>query len=137
MSRRAEQHRVEMAQYRQIKAYYASIRRPVLERATFFIALLASIAVSFRRLGIVFVDYQHESQWLTLAFWISVILFAVFDLLFAKTPHPVPIAFGSFNPGRIYEKFAMQERMWQLLLVLMLPVTARLIATLHFWNAVR
>jgi hypothetical protein len=135
MSFRAEQHRLEKEQYRQTKAYYASIRRPRLERITFTLALLASIAVSLRRFGIGITDYGHQGQWLTALYWVSFILFVGFDSIFAKAHHPVPAPFGAFNLSRIYEKFAMQERAWQLLLVLMLPLTVRLIVAVMAFNS--
>ena len=122
-----------MEQYRQSKAYYASIRRPWLERVTFTLALLASIAVSLRRFGIGITDYEHEGQWLTVFYCVSLILFLGLDTIFAKAHHPVPMPLGGFNPSRIYEKFTMQGRAWQLLLVLMLPLTARFIVALRFF----
>jgi|GEM_PF-6603665 len=133
MSRIAEQHRAELEQYRQIEAYYASIRQPWVERITFALALTAAVLVSLRRLGIGFTDYEHHGQWLTLGYWVALILFAGLDSIFAKAHHPVPIIFGGFNPSRVYEKFATQGRAWQLLLVLMLPLAARLIVEVMFF----
>jgi hypothetical protein len=127
MSRIAERHKAEMELYRQTKAYYDAIRRPWLEWTTFVLALAGSVAVSLRRFGIGITDYEHEGQWLTLYYWISLALFCVLDAAVARARHPLPISFGPLNPSRIYEKFATQERAWQLLLVLMLPVTARLV----------
>src|SRR5882757_5513594 len=132
MSLPAEQHKAELELYRQTKAYYASIRRPWVERVTFTFALLASVAVSLRRFGIGITDYEHHGQWLTLAYWVALILFAGLDSFVAKAHHPVPIPFGGLNPSRLYEKFAMQERAWQILLVLMLPPAARLIVAIMF-----
>jgi len=137
VSLRAEQHKVELEQYRQTKAYYASIRRPRLERITFAIALLASVTVSLRRLGIGITDYEHHGQWLTLFYWVALVLFVGLDSIWTKAHHPVPIPFGGFNPSRIFEKFAMQERAWQLLLVLILPLTARLIAAIVYFTSIR
>lgn len=135
MSLRAEQHRIEKEQYRQTKAYYALIRRPRLERITFALALLASILVSLRRFGIGITDYEQQGQWLTAFYWVSFVLFIGFDSVFAKAHHPVAAPFGAFNLSRIYEKFAMQERAWQLLVVLMLPLTARLIVAIMFFSS--
>jgi hypothetical protein len=54
------------------------------------------------------------------------ITFTGADSWVARAWHPIPNPLGGVNPGRMYEKVAMQERAWQLLLVLMLPITARL-----------
>lgn len=135
MSFQAEQHKAELEQYRQTKAFYASIRRPWLERVTFAFALLTSVAVSLRRFGIGITDYEHHGQWLTVAYWITFLFFVGLDSIFTKAHHPVPIPFGNLNLSRIYEKFAMQERAWQLLIVLMLPVTARFIVALMFFTS--
>lgn len=137
MSLLAEQHKAERELYRQTKAYYASIRRPWLERITFILALVASILVSLRRFGLGITDYERHGQWLTLFYWVALILFAGLDSIFTKAHHPIPIPFGGLNPSRLYEKFAMQERAWQLLLVLMLPLTARLIAAIMFFASAR
>lgn len=137
MSLRAQQHRAELELYRQTKAYYDSIRRPWLERITFSLALLASVLVSLRRFGIGIINNEHHGQWLIAFYWVSFVLFIGLDSIFAKARHPVPIPFGGFNPSRIYEKFATQERGWQLFLVLMLPLLARLIAAVIYFNSVR
>lgn len=137
MSLLAEQHKAERELYRQTKAYYAAVRRPWLEHITFTLALVASILVSLRRFGIGITDYEHHGQWLTLFYWVALILFVGLDSIFAKAHHPVPIPFGGLNPSRLYEKFAMQERAWQLLLVLMLPLTARLIVAIMFFASTR
>ena len=129
MSLAAEQHKAEKEQYRQTKAYYASICRPTIERITFAFALAASIASAGRILGWWLLGY---GQLLTLFYIVSFIAFIGLDTIFAKAHHPVPLPFGGFNPSRIYEKFAMQERAWQILVVLMLPVTARLISAIMF-----
>ncbi len=129
MSLAAEQHKAEREQYRQTKAYYASIRRPGIERITFAFALAASITSAGRILGWWLLGY---GQCVTLFYIISFIAFIGLDSIFAKALHPVPLPFGGFNPSRIYEKFAMQERAWQILVVLMLPVTARLISAIMF-----
>ena len=132
MSLRAEQHKAELEDYRRAKAYYASIRRPRLERITFTLALVASIAVSLCRFGIGLTGDEHYGEGITIFYCVSLLLFVGLDSVFAPAHHPVPILFGGLNPSRLYEKFAMQERAWQLLLVLMLPLTARLIAAILF-----
>src|SRR5687768_10091646 len=123
MSYYVEQRKAEIAQFREIEACYAAIRRPWLERITFTIALLAAVAVSLRRFGIGITDYEHHGQWLTLFYWIAFVAFVGLDPIFAKAHHPVRMPLGGFNPIRMYEKFALQKRAWQLLLVLMLPLT--------------
>ena len=132
MSFAAEQHRVELERYREAQAYYASIRRPALERITFAVALVASIASAGRILGWWLVGY---GQWVVLFSIVSFLAFVGLDSIWAKASHPVPLPLGGFNPSRIYEKFSMQERAWQILLVLMLPVTARFVAA--FLSAAR
>jgi hypothetical protein len=129
MSRASEQHKAEMEQYRQIKAYYDSIRRPVLERITFALALVASIVAAGRILGLWLTGY---GQWVAVFYGVSLIAFVGLDSVIAPAHHPVPLPLGGFNPSRIYEKFSVQERAWQILVVLMLPVTARLIAAFMF-----
>ena len=131
------QHRAEQALYRQTVAYYSSTRRPWLERITFTFALLSSILVSLRRLGLGFTDYENHGQWLTLFYWVSLLLFLGLDTVFAKAHHQIQIPFGGLNPSRIFEKFVMQGRVWQLLLVLMLPVSARLLDAFLYFNSVR
>jgi hypothetical protein len=137
MSFGAQQHRAEMEQYRQTRAYYASIRRPGLEWATFVLALLASSSVCLRVFGVGFSNDNHSTQWLTAFYWGSLIVFASLDSFLSKAHHPVPTPFGSLNPARIYEKFAMQERAWQLILVLMLPLTVRLVDAIVFLRSVQ
>lgn len=129
MSLRAEQHRAEKEQYRQTKAYYASIRRPMMERITFAFALAGSIASAGLILGLWLPGY---GEWVTLFYIVSFIAFIGLDSIFAQAHHPVPLPLGGFNPSRIYEKFSMQERAWQILVVLMLPLTARLISAIRF-----
>lgn len=129
MSLAAEQHKAEMEQYRQTKAYYASIRRPTIEKITFAFALAASIMSAVRILGWWLIGY---GQWVTLFYIVSFIAFIGLDSIFAKAHHHVPLPLGGFNPSRIYEKFAMQERAWQILVVLMLPLTARIISGIMF-----
>jgi hypothetical protein len=126
-----------MEQYRQTRAYYASIRRPGLEWATFVLALLASSSVCLRVFGVGFSNDNHSTQWLTAFYWGSLIVFASLDSFLSKAHHPVPTPFGSLNPARIYEKFAMQERAWQLILVLMLPLTVRLVDAIVFLRSVQ
>jgi len=121
-----------MELYRQTKAYYDSIRRPWLEWTTFILALIGSSAVALRRFGVGLFGSPQEAEWLLVYYWVSLLLFAVLDAVVAKARHPIPIPFGPLNPSRIYEKFAAQERAWQLLLVLMLPVIARLVVALMF-----
>jgi protein-S-isoprenylcysteine O-methyltransferase Ste14 len=98
-----------MEQYRQTKAYYSSIRRPGLERATFVLALVASGAVCLRVFGVGFSNGNHHTQWLTAFYWGSFVFFAGLDSFLSKAHHPVPTPFGSLNPARIYEKFAMRS----------------------------
>jgi hypothetical protein len=129
MSFAARQHRAELERYREIKAYYSSIRRPAIERITFAFALAASITSAGRILGWWLIGY---GQWIALFYILSFIAFVGLDSIFAPARHPVPLPLGGFNPSRIYEKFSMQERAWQILVVIMLPVTARLIAAFTF-----
>ncbi len=113
-------------------AYYAAIRRPRLERTTFALAATMSLLVTAHMFGIGFVNYRVEGQWFAACWWICFALFTSLDTLLARARHPMPAAAFFAFFGRIYEKFAMQERAWQLLVVLMLPVTARfVIAILH------
>ncbi len=137
MSPRTEQRKAELDLYRQTKAYYESLRSPWFERVTFAFALLAAVLVSLRRLGIGITDYDHHGQWLTAFYWVCFLIFVGWDSVFAKARHPMPIPLGGLNPSRVYEKFAVQERAWQLLLVLMLPITARLIAAIMFSASIR
>jgi hypothetical protein len=124
MSRRAEQHRAELEAYRKTKEYYASIRRPGLERVTFGVALAAAIAAAGRILNLWLIGY---GEWITVIYAIAFVSFVGLDSIFTRADHPVDLPLGGFNPSRIYEKFAMQERAWQVLVVLMLPLTARLV----------
>lgn len=126
MSFAAERHRAEIEVYRQSKAYYESIRRPARDGITFAIALTASVTIAGRTLGL---WLMGSGQWVILFYFISLIVFVGLDSVFTRARHPVPLPLGGFNPSRIYEKFSMQERAWQLVLVLMLPVTARLVAS--------
>ena len=137
MSLRTEQRDAERKLYRQTRDHYASMRRPWLERVTFALAVLAAVLVSLRRLGVGITDYEHHGQWLTVFYWIAFLLFVGLNSVFAKARHPVPALFGGLNPSRVYEKFAVQERAWQLLLVLMLPLTARLIVAIIFFVRTR
>lgn len=130
MSRLAELHKAEKELYRQIQAYYTAIRRPWLEWTTFTLALLAASALVLRRFGIGIINYHAEGEWLVAMYWVCLFLFLCLDSIFTKARHPLPVPFGFASFGRIYEKFAMQGRAWQILLVLMLPVTARLIAAI-------
>jgi len=124
MSRLAELHRAEKELYRETMAYYAAIRRPRLEWTTFALAATMSFLVTLHMFGVGFFNYRIEGEWLTAAWWICLAPFTSLDTFLARARHPMPAAFFAFF-GRIYEKFAMQERAWQLLVVLMLPVTAR------------
>lgn len=126
MSRLAELHRAEKELYRETMAYYAAIRRPRLEWTTFALAATMSILVTAHMFGIGLADYQSEGSWVAAGWWICLALFTNLDTLLAKARHPMPAAFFAFF-GRIYEKFAMQERAWQLIVVLMLPITARFV----------
>lgn len=131
MSPRVERHKAELEKYRLAKAYYALIRRPWLERTTFTRALLAALAVSLRRFGIGIISYEREGSWMYLFYGVSLVLFLGFDSLLTKAHYSVPMPLGGFNPSRIFEKFTFQGRTWQLLLVLMLWPTARLIFALR------
>ena len=124
MSLRAEHYKAEIAHHQQIRAFYAAIRRPWLEIITFGLALLGSILVSLRRFGIGITDYEHQGQWLTVYYWVALLLFVSADSIFCRTRRPDGLSFGGFNP---LEKFAAQGRLWQIALVLMLPITARVI----------
>jgi hypothetical protein len=95
------------------------------------------VIVSLRKFGIGLPEREHLRQWLFLFYWGSFLLFVSLDSFLTKVRHPVPILFGPLHPERIYEKFATQERAWQLLLVLMLPVTARLVGAITYFNSVR
>ncbi len=124
-----QQKRAELEQYRRIKAYYASIRRPVFEWITFSIALAVSLVASGCIAGWWLDGF---GQWLAVFYIVSFVAFVGLDSIFAPAHHPVPVPFGGFNPSRLYEKFAMQERAWQVLLVIMLPAAARLYAAFAF-----
>ncbi len=129
MNPHVAQHQAELEQYRKAKAYYASIRRPRLEGVTFSLALVASVAASIRIAGWGLVGY---GEWLAIFYIVATVAFVGLDSIFAPAIHPVPLPLGGLNPSRLYEKFAMQERSWQLLLVLMLPAAARLYAAFTF-----
>ena len=95
MSLAAREHRAEWERYREAQAYYASIRRPALERITFAVALVASIASAGRILGWWLVGY---GQWVVLFSIVSFIAFVGPDSIWAKARHPVPLPLGGFNP---------------------------------------
>src|SRR4051812_34268900 len=122
MSPSAQKHREEMERFRQTKAYYASIRRPAVEWTTFIVALAAAILAGGRLLG----WWLGPGGWVFGAYVVALIAFVGLDSIFAPAHDPVRMPLGGFNPSRMYEKFVMQERAWQLVLVLMIPATARL-----------
>jgi hypothetical protein len=129
MNPRVQEHREQMERFRQMKAYYASIRRPWLEWVTFLWALAAATLYAGACLR----------WWLPgrgipvfLCYGAAVILFIGIDSIFAPAHDPVRMPLGGFNPSRMYEKFVMQERAWQLIVVLLIPATARLIAAFQF-----
>jgi hypothetical protein len=121
--------RADLEAYKRTRAYYQSIRRPGWEWVTFSVALLASILTGLRIAGVWLIGYGEP---LVIGDIVALFAFVGFDSIFAKAHHPMPNPLGGFNPGRIYEKFAMQERAWQLLLVLMIPVVSRMIIALGF-----
>lgn len=122
---RAER-QAQLDQYRELKDYYTANRRPVVERITFLLALSAAILVSLRRFGIGYFGLPNEAEWVVLFYWLSVILFAGLDSIFVQARHPVSLPLGGFNPSRIFEKFSMQGRLWQLAVILCLPPLARI-----------
>lgn len=135
MSIRAEQHRAEIEEYRRVQEYYATTRQLWIESITFAFALIVSMVAALRRLGIVIMNHEYAGQWMVLGYWTAFFLFVALDSLLAKQRHPVPVLFGPLNPERIFEKFAAQGRIWQLVLVLMLPVTARFITAVRIFLA--
>jgi hypothetical protein len=127
MSRLAELHRAEKELFDETQRYYAAIRRPWLEWTTFVVAVDVAIVVALRIFGVRLTGHPAEGEWVTGARWVSLFLFACLDTMISRERHPLPApAFFAYF-GRIFEKFAMQGRTWQLLLVLMPPITARLI----------
>lgn len=135
MSFHSSQHAEEAALYRQTKAYYAAIRRPWLERILFTLCLAVSLAAALTWFGISPAAWPDYNDWLTVLYWVCLLLFVGADSLLAKASHPRPVPFGPFHLGRIYEKFAMQERSWQLLVILMLPLTGRLLFAIRLYHA--
>ena len=128
MSIRGRQLKIEMNQYLITKSYYDAIRSLWIERITFTFAMLAAIAMVLSKFRISLIASQHYNQSITIFYWTSCILFFALDSIISKARHPIPAMFGPFNPARILEKFTMQGRAWQLVLVIVVPQAAHLIA---------
>lgn len=128
---------LEPESQRRLRAYYAATRWPALERTTFVLALLPAVLEALRSFDFSLTNRGSEGTWLLVIRWLTFVPFVVLDSFLITTRHPIPIRFGPYHPRRIYEKFLFQNRAWQLLLVLFLPITARLIGLLFYIPSAR